>query len=196
MTAEIGLTLDGAGPDADDIKAAIALLKNPNFKRSEREVSRLTAMQDFRSGVIRFLARHAGKAFKEKHDEVLAGTAPAVLDEGAGRPLLKAIKKFAQSSLYSSRTVPRSGTHGPRSPRWSLRRLQTAMNCEKDRFDRALDGDTRDETDNRSRARAASQDVFHAEYSETYKEAVSLDNASSMDKGSRKVMERIRRASD
>jgi len=62
-------------------------------------------MQDFHSRVIRFLARHAGKTFKDTHDEVLAGTAPAVLDDGAGRPLLKAIKKFAQSSLYSSRTV-------------------------------------------------------------------------------------------
>ena len=55
MTAEIQLTLDGAEPMQTTSRPRSRSFKSPeNFERSGAEVSRLTTMQDFRSGVIRF----------------------------------------------------------------------------------------------------------------------------------------------
>src|SRR6266705_2686506 len=57
---ETACLLHDLGNDVKDMKSALDLLRNPKMTRAKRVVDRLTPMQDFRSGVIRLLARHAG----------------------------------------------------------------------------------------------------------------------------------------
>ena len=70
-----GSTLAIRDNDVDDMKLALDRLGNPQHSREGSTVDRLTSMQDFRSAVLRFLARQAGLTFKTEQAAILKGTA-------------------------------------------------------------------------------------------------------------------------
>jgi dGTPase len=74
-------------------------LANPS---TGSEIERLVFMQEFRASLTRFLAQEAGKNFKAKHESILLGDSDPLLRRGSGSIVLKALKDFAVSALYSS----------------------------------------------------------------------------------------------
>jgi dGTPase len=194
MTDRLGqAALDADDKDVKDMKGALELLRNPKMKRGEGFVDRLTPMQDFRSGVIRFLARHAGTAFQVQQAAILKGTAPPLLRDGDGAPLLTALKDFAEGSLYSSRIVRNREITAHAVLSGILDAYLPLMISEEARFDRALAGKTTD-ADGRHIARDSSLiGRISRKHLAVYREALRVDGQRHGDTGVQRVMERIYR---
>jgi len=185
----------GDKKDLADVGRALDRLKEPRFTRAAdgADVKRLTAMQDFRSGVIRLLARHAGVEFRRSHKGVLAGDAEPLLRDGDGAPILSALKEFAGAALYSSTIVRNRELTAQAVLNGLLDAYLPIMNCDKkDRFDHILAGRLKDGHD-RSIARDSSlMSRVAAKYLSIYHEELEhLDTADKNDPGMFTVMERI-----
>lgn len=170
---------------------ALALLKQPAFIVNGVNVRRLTPMQDFRSAITRFLALEAGKKFKASHAEIIAGTAPAILRDANDGLLLKSLKEFASSTLYSSSIVRNREITAQAVLSGLLDAYLPLMICERARFDEALSGKTRDE-EGRPIARDSSlASRISGKCLEVYREAVARLDITQ--RGKFRVMERIYR---
>jgi dGTPase len=190
-----GTAADG---DVTDIWRAIGLLKNPMFERARnKKVERLTAIQDLRSGVIRFLACHAGQAFKQEQEAILGGAIRPLLrkdESSASSVLLEALKQFAASSLYSSPIVRQRELTAHAALCGLLTAYLPLMACERDRWQCSLAGKLKDHKDRPIARDSSLVGRIAKKYLAVYREAVRLSDAHhSTDSGSSAVMERIHR---
>ena len=187
-------TLSIQDKDVEDIKLALDRLENPQHQRDGHTVDRLTAMQDFRSAVIRCLARQAGLAFKTQQAAILKGTAPPLLGDGDGSRLLTTLKTFAETTLYSSRVVRNREITAQAVLSGLLDAYLPLMTADRARFNKAVAGSTKDD-DGRPIARDSSLiGRISRKYLAVYREAVrrhELEFAS--DAGALKVMEKVHR---
>jgi dGTPase len=185
--------------DARDIVHAMELLKEPRLARARNVEAkdpqrlRLTAMQDLRSGVIRFLARRAGEQFHRNQDQIIHGKAGSLLSQTNGTLVLDALKDFAVTALYSSRVVRDREITAQAVLTGLLEAYLPMMECERSRFDDVLARSRRD-SDGRPIAREASL-VSHisSKYRSVYREAVRQLEQRTTDPGTIKVMERVHR---
>jgi dGTPase len=139
------VTKSDRAKDAGDLSEALTLLKKPERNLDSVYVTRLTPMQDFRSAVIRLLGSQAGATFKSSQKSILEGKAHALLKNGDETPLLRALKDFAASSLYSSAIV-RNREITAQAVLWGLLdAYRPLMQCERERFHKALAGEHQDD---------------------------------------------------
>jgi dGTPase len=181
--------------DAQDIKQSLTLLKNPNFKRNGRSVERLTPMQDLRAGVMRFLARQAAVNFRLNHDDIIKGHARPLLGDGSAAILLKSLKNFASSSLYSCPGIGNREITAHAVLYGLMNAYLPVMQCDRARFKLLLEGLHRNDDSGRPIARDSSLVRGIArKYLVVYQEAVQRSEKEHTGKqGEVDVMERVHR---
>jgi len=180
--------------DARKIINALYLLKTPVRERGGIKVERLTPMQDFRSAVIRYLAKRAGTAFYALHAKILDGTAPSLLSSTEGAVLLEGLKHFAETDLYGSVIVRNREITAQAVLSGLLAAYKSLMQCDKHRFEKALSGARRDD-DGKPIAEDSSLIArISRKYLAVYKEEVrQLEADNRNDPGTVRVLEKIYR---
>jgi dGTPase len=194
-----GLMLDPSSDEKDvrDIEKALTRLENPRFKRKsdDAEVTRLTAIQDLRSGVIRLLARRAGDAFHRRQADILDGDNNPLLGPSPGKhTLLDCLKDFAATRLYSSAIVRHRELTAHAVLVGLLDAYKPLMTCDRSRFE-LVRGGKRKDADGRPIGRESSlMSRFAAKFVAVYQESVATSTSGSEHAtGIDKVMERIHR---
>jgi dGTPase len=190
-----GLMLDADADrkDVEDIEKALARLDDPRFTRDGDAVTRLTPVQDLRSGVIRLLARRAGQAFHRRHAGILDGDNAPLLGPLPGRrTLLDSLKGFAAARLYSSSIVRHREITAHAVLTGLLEAYKPLMTCDRARFDLARGGERKD-GDGRPIGRESSlMSRFAGKFVSVYEESVAAASSGAEPaSGADKVMERI-----
>lgn len=179
--------------DLSAIGNALTLLKDPVRLIDGVSVERLTIMQDLRSAAIRYLARHAGATFRDAQEDVLRGTAKALLSDCEASPLLHALQQFAASSLYSSTLVRNRELTAQAVLSGLLDAYSPVMSCEVDRFKAALCGGRRDNGGQPIARESSLVARISKKHLAVYHESVRRMQAKPDGGGVERVMERIYR---
>jgi dGTPase len=187
-------TGDHKDKDAANIMQALSQFRDPGASTRDGTSEKLMPMWEFRSAVIRLLARHAGAVFHSQQKSIIEGTASALLRDCAASPLLKALNDFAASCLYSSTIVRNREITAQAVLSGLLDAYLPLMICERNRFDLALLG-ARQDADGQPIARDSSlAGRISRKYLAVYKETVrQIEKKLTTDPGAFKVMERIYR---
>jgi dGTPase len=187
--------LEGAeSNDERDVRDILKALKDL-AKRPSDLVENLSAMNDFRSGVVRLLARHAGRIFRHRHGKILSGgDRSPLLSECEASHLLEALQDFATSSLYSAQLVRSREITGHAVLYGLLDAYLPLMTCDDNRFEKAIAGERRD-ADGLPIARDSSLiSRIPPKHLAVYREEVrQMKPHLGKDEGATKVMERIHR---
>jgi len=188
----LGPTLDLGDKDVQDILQALSRLRNPRFRRAEddREVERLIPFEDFRSGVIRFLARQAGLLFRQRQEKILNGDAAPILRDA---PLLKALRDFVEASLYSSWIVRQREITAHAVLCGLLGAYLPLMSCDRDRFVKSLAGERRDDRGRPIGRESSLVSHIAKKYLAVYRETVQRSEQELGNSGEFTVKERIHR---
>lgn len=179
--------------DSKFILEALNLLEDPTIKDGSAVTTRLFAMNDFRSPVIRILARYAGTEFRRNQDAILSGKAKALLSDSQESGLLSAIKEFASSRLYSSAIVRNRELTAHAVLSGLLDAYLPVMSCEPARFKKALEGQRCDDHGRKITRESSLISLIPRKHLAVYREESRLHEASAADDGTKKVMERIHR---
>jgi len=182
--------------DIQAILRALSRLRQPRFERPADKtlVERLTPMQDFRSGVIRFLASRAGLGFRHAHGALLTGHAAPLLGDGDEGLLLGVIKSFAESSLYSSTIVRQREITAHAVLSGLLDAYLPVMACDRERFECCLAGKHKDDKGRPIARESSLVGRIAKKYLAVYREATArFDREHARNNGAAIVMERIHR---
>lgn len=160
---------------------------------SEDGVERATALRDFRSAVIRYLAHCAGLCYAKQHEAVLEGEAAPLLRDGPASQLLLALKDFAELKLYSS-TIVRNREITAQAVLCGLLDAHRAMiECDYDRFCQILAGKRRDRAGRPIGRESSLAARISPKYLAVYRAALAETGLTPTDDGPSLVKERILR---
>lgn len=180
--------------DLKEMWGALCDLEGVAHDDNRAAVRRFTGMEHFRGGFVRYLARHAGTMFYKSHEDVLRGTAPPLLRRGPVERLLKAVKHFAETKLYSSSIVRERELTAHAVLSGLLNAYYPVMKCERNRFEQALQGRGEDAMGRLITGEQALVGRLPAKYVAVYREEVRrADAAFQIDESMKTTLERVHR---
>lgn len=183
--------------DKDDVKSifdSLKLLDQPQTSFNGQTVEMFVPMLNFRSAVVRLLARHAGLSYRNHHDDIIKGNQFALMKKSRAREFLEALNEFARSNLYNSPTVRNREITAQAVLTGLLDAYKPIMSCNQERFKAILAGQHRDPAGNPiawessllSRTPKKFLAVYHAAVKDSNEEA-------NGDSGQANIMEQIHR---
>lgn len=134
-------------PDQVSILVALDQMKRPAQRANRTAPERRSPIQDFRSGVTRYLTKLAGKTFALNETTYTEGTAAPLLQSEPARQLLDDIKSFASEFVYSAQIVRDRETTAHAVLCGLLTAYAPLLTCDVSRFDKIRQGQLRDEGD-------------------------------------------------
>lgn len=176
-----------------DNQDAQTIQHNIDLLQTNEGVERATALRDFRSAVIRFLAQHAGTAFEKDQQAIIEGRAPALLRAGVPAALLSSLKSFAEEKLYASVIVRNRELTAQAVLRGLLDSYQPLLDCDHARFEKILAGARRDQGGRPIARDSSLASRISQKYLAVYREALAQGPASEHADGAYLVKERILR---
>jgi len=180
--------------DLEEMGRALCDLEGVPHEDNADGVRRFSGMEDFRASLLRFLARHAGIQYRESHEAMLSGSAPPILRSGKCESLLNAVREFAETHLYRAPLVRDRELTSHAVLQGLLEAYLPLMECERDRFERALKGDPQDGGGRRITGEQGLAGRLPEKYVTVYREEVRLsDREHEAETGMRTVLERIHR---
>ena len=194
--SEISVIQNPDDDDKDDIVSIINslhYLDDPKTNLDGEEVELFSAMLFLRSAIIRLLARHAGATYRNMHDSIIDGESISLVQNSNVFPILEALNKFAESSLYSSPIVRNREITAQAVLTGLLDAFKPLMSCSPERFRGILDGKHHDEDGHPIAWDRSLISRMSPKYLSVYKLAVAESAQTATENGDVKLMEKIHR---
>lgn len=129
---------------------------------------------DFRTNLSRLLVMHAANNYILKHDEVLTGSLPSLIEKDSPAGIiLKLLKEFCQTKVYCHISVQKIELAGHKAITGLLEQFKPLLEADEDRFKRSLNYENK--KDNQGRNIVIEKKLltlFPARYKETYYDEV------------------------
>jgi dGTPase len=126
--------------DANDEVATSIGITLQNAARGEYLDGSPFTYTDFRTALIRELARYVAEQYIKEHKKVLDGTLPTLMQhDSAAGTILELLKTYCRTKVYCHEVVQRVELAGYTAIYGLLEKFSCLLTCSRDRFDCALD---------------------------------------------------------